>query len=124
MLVLNFREHEKSMVKLRKLLPDSKKIRRRQRIFVNMNITFIAWLIEFLGGFAGVLMIFLPQQNITTRALQMLTGFMSFIVVPCAYLMNSSDIKSAIIDNKFYVVFRKRFFPHINQLKYNNNIRT
>ena len=74
-LPFHFREHEKSMVKLQKLLADSKKIRRRRRIFLNMHISFVAWLIESFGGVAGMLMIFLPHENRTTRGLQYITGF-------------------------------------------------
>ena len=109
------------MVKLGKLLPDSKKIRRRRRIFLNMHTTFVAWLIEFFAAFVGILMVFLPHQNRTTRGLQYILGLMYFFVIPSAYLMNSSDVKSMILDNPTYVKFTSRFFPRINQIGPVNN---
>ena len=109
------------MVRLRKLLTNSKKVRRRRRIFLNMHITFVTWLLEFIGGFAGVLMIFLPHENRTTRGLQLFTGFMYFLIVPSAYLINSSDVKNLIIDNPTYLKFTNRFFPRINQIVPVNN---
>ena len=86
-----------------------------------MNITFVAWLIEFVGGFTGMLMIFLPHENRTTRSLQYITGFMYCIVTPGAYLMNSLDVKSVIIDNPIYLRFTNTFFPRINQIVPVNN---
>ena len=111
------------MVKLHKLLAASKKIRRRRRIFLNMHISFVAWVIESFGGVAGMLMIFLPHENRTTRGLQFITGFVYFLVVPCAYLMNSSDVKSVILNNATYLKFTNRFFPRINQIAPVNNNR-
>ena len=117
----NFREHRQSMITLRTLLTERKKLRRRRRIFLNIHITFVAWLMEFFGGLAGALMIFLPHENRTTRGLQLITGFMYFIATPCAYLMNSSDVKSMILDNPIYLKFTNTFFPHINQIVPVNN---
>ena len=109
------------MVRLRKLLTDTRKVRRRRRIFLNMHITFFTWLIEFSGAFVAMLMIFLPYENRTTRSLQYITGFMYLIVTPCAYLMNSSDVKSVIMDNPIYLKFTNTFFPRINQIVPVNN---
>ena len=111
-----YRDHDQSMVKLRKLLTDSKKIRRRRRIVLNMHITIIAWLSEFLGGLAVCFMVFLPPENGTTRGLMYISGVMYFIVVPSVYLMNSSEVKSGILDNKMYIAFLNLFYPRINEI--------
>ena len=104
------------MVKLRKLLTDSRKIRRGRRIFLNMNITIMTWITETFGGHIFVLMSYYPDENRTTRGLHCILGFMYMIVIPCSYLLNSSDVKKMIIDNRIYLAFTNKFFPNINQL--------
>ena len=116
-----FRENEESLENLRQLLTDANKIRRRRRILLNIHITVMAWLLECLGSISVFLMIFLPPENGTTRGLQFITGVMYFIVVPSVYLMNSSDVKSAIVDNRIYLAFVNRLYPRINQIAPVNN---
>ena len=116
MTFLFYRENEESLVKLRKLLTDTHKIRRRRRILLNIHITVIAWLLECVGSISVFLMIFLTPENGTTRGLQLISGAMYFIVVPSVYLMNSSDVKSAIVDNRIYLAFVNRLYPRINQI--------
>ena len=109
------------MVKLRKLLSDSRKIRRRRRIFLAMNITIVSWLTEFFGNIAWGLMGYYPQENRTTRGLQYILFFMYFIVIPSSYLLNTSDIRKTIVDSRIYLAFTNRFFSHINQIRPANN---
>ena len=116
-----FRENEESLEKLRQLLTDAHKIRRRRRILLNIHITVIAWLLECLGSISVFLMIFLTPENGTTRGLQLITGVMYFIVVPSVYLMNSSDVKSVIVDNRIYLAFVNQLYPRINQIAPVNN---
>ena len=116
-----YRDHEERMVKLRKLLTDRIKIRRRRRILLNIHITIIAWLLEFLGGLGVVFMFFLPPENGTTRGLMYISGVMYGIVVPSVYLMNNSKVKSVILDNQIYLAFINQFYPRINQIVPANN---
>ena len=118
---LFYRENEESLEKLRMLLTDAHKIRRRRRILLNIHITVIAWLVECLGSISVFLMIFLTPENGTTRGLQFITGIMYFIVVPSVYLMNSSDVKSVIVDNRIYLAFVNQLYPRINQIAPVNN---
>ena len=110
------------MEKLRTLLPENKKIRRRRRIFLNMNIHIIAWIIELFGNLSFVLMIWGTQENWTTRGLEVVVGFIYSIAIPYTYLMNSSDIKKMVLDNWIYLAFINKFFPHINQTVLSNNV--
>ena len=105
------------MVKLRKLLTDSRKIRRGRRIFLTMNITIMSWITESFGSIIFMLMGYYPDENRTTRGLQCILGFTYMIVIPCSYLLNSSDVKKMIIDNRIYLAFINKFFPHIHQLR-------
>ena len=109
------------MVKLRNLLSDSRKIRRRRLIFLSMNITIISWLTEFVGSIAITLMILFPQEKRTTRLLEYLIDSIYLIIVPCTYLMNSSDVKNRIVDNRIYLAITNRFFTHVNKIVPKNN---
>ena len=105
------------MVRLRNLLSDRGKARRNRRILLNMQVSFLAWLLEFIGGLIIVLMIFLPQENDMTRGLNLLTGVFFLIIVPSAYLINGADVKSAIVDSKPYLAFINTFAPNsMNQI--------
>ena len=105
------------MVKLRKLLSDSAKARRNRRIILNMQVTFLAWLLEFIGGLIAIMVVFLPHENNVTPGLLLLTEVFYCIIVPSAYLINSADLKSAIIDSKPYLAFTNKFAPHsMNQI--------
>jgi hypothetical protein len=114
--IFYFREHDQNMVKLRKLLADSRKIRTRRRIFLNLNITFMSWIAECFGSITWGLMSYYPQENRTTRGLQCILGVMYMIVIPCSYILNSSDVKKMIIDNRIFLGFTNKFFPRINQV--------
>ena len=109
------------MVKLRKLLSDSSKIRRRRCIFLSMNITIISWLTECIGSVAMTFMIYYPQENRTNRVLLCFIISIYFIIVPCTYLMNSSDVKNRIVENRIYLAITNMFFPHVNQIVPINN---
>ena len=81
-----------------------------------MNICITAWIIELLGSFVGIVVFFSPQEYRTTMALQILCGIIYNIAVPSTYLINSKDVKKRILDNRIYLSFTNRFFPHVNQI--------
>ena len=116
-----YRDNEESMVKLRKLLTDSRKIRRRRRILLNIHITIIAWLIEILGALTVFFMFFLPPEIGSVRGMMYISSILYGIVVPSVYLMNNSEDKSVILDNKIYQAFVNQFYPRINQIVPENN---
>ena len=80
--VFNFSEHDKSMFNLRKLLSKSSKIKRNRRLLLNLQISCIAWATELIGGLVGVLMVFLPFENVSSRVRQIVTDFVYFVILP------------------------------------------
>ena len=107
---LKFREHHKSMYNLRKLLEKSSKIKRNRRLLLNLQISCIAWAIEVIGGLVGILVIFLPFQNVSTRGRQIVSDALYFVILPSIYLTNSDETKSSILQNKLYLRFTDHFF--------------
>ena len=95
---------------LKKILNEESKIRRRRRILLNMHITMVAWLIEFLGYFFGLLASFMLQDNKAMRASQIASSIIYFVVVPSSYLFNTTDIKEFLMNNDIYEKFTNAFF--------------
>ena len=101
------------MLKLRELLCDSSKVKRRRRIFLNMQMTFLAWVVEFFGFVVIVLGIFIigKNNNIITFVIQNVTALLIFILVPGTYLINNSSFKSLVLQNRVYLNFIDKLFP-------------
>ena len=75
---------------------------------VNIKVTFIAWIIEFIGS---ILQAFVPKVFghglVGTGAGEIFTVFFYFVLLPFSYLINDSDIKNAIVDeNWFHAISR------------------
>ena len=101
------------MFKLRKILDDSSKARRHRRINLNIQITFLSWIMEVLGFFFPFLGLFvLGHGNVlVNHLLQTITALFYFAIVPSMYLINSSDFKAYIVDSQFYLNLDKLLNP-------------
>ena len=108
--VFNFSEHDKSMFDLRKLLSKGSKIKRNRRLLLNLQISCIAWATELIGGLVGALIVFLPFENVSSRARQIVTDFVYFVILPTIYLTNSDENKSLILQNGMYLRINDLFF--------------
>ena len=105
------------------MLNDNSKIYRRQRILLNIHITILAWLVECTGYLLGFISTFLGHENNTTRGLQALIGVIYFVLVPSTYLVNNSNSKSIILENKMYLSIINKFFPrHVVVNASNDNV--
>ena len=71
----------------------------------------LGWLTEF----SGFLLIFFGSyifghgNSVVTLVLQSLTIFIYYIIVPCIYLINDSDLKADIAETETYFNFLKLF---------------
>ena len=92
------------MIKLRKILSDSSKNERHRHNLFNIHITFLGWLVEFVGIFVIILGSFILGHSspFTTLILQTLTITIYFNILPLVFLINHSDLKSDIADSKYY----------------------
>ena len=110
---LRFRTHKESIIKLKKLLSKSSKARRHRRNLLNIQITTLAWFIEFLGFYTFLLGSFILGHTDTsvTFLLQVLTTIFNFILLPCIFLISSSQFKNIIADSNWYLVLVHRVSP-------------
>ena len=106
-----FRSHKESMKRLKNLLAKSSKEHRRRQTLLNMQITILAWAVEFLGFCIVFLGTFIlgHENAILTLSLQTLTMTIFFIVCPSVYLVNSLYVKNLIVNSQLYVTFLKAF---------------
>ena len=109
----HFRVDKDQMLKLHKLLTDSSKARRHLRRVLNIQITLLAWLVEFVGFFVFVLGSYLlgEKSSLTTFILQILSYALNFIIVPCIFLINNDQFKTNILESKWYQALIKKFSP-------------
>ena len=114
-----FREHEKMMIRLKKLLHTSSKIRRNRRRLLVLQIQIIAWLVEFIAGIVGLILIMGPITNLPASVIGVFTSIVYFVLVPSVFLINNEDLKSKIIDNEIYLTITNKFFSRsINRIDY------
>ena len=109
---MNFhRTHKESLKKLRKLLSDSSKDIRHRRHLIQIHVTILGWLTEFMGFIVVFLGSYILGHGdaVVTLILQSLTIFIYFHVVPCIYLINDSDLKANFAETTIYINFLKIF---------------
>ena len=104
---ISLRAHKQNMKNLKKLLSDPAKAKRQRRINLNIQITILSWLVEFLSFFVIFLGTFIlgNRNSKVTLAMQTLTAFCYFLVVPSMYLVNSNNFKTVVLESKIYSVF-------------------
>ena len=98
------RDHTESMKKLKKLLSASSKVKRRHRTLLNISITILAWLVEFLAFFIVFLGSFILgyESTTTTLFLQTFSFAIYYVICPSVFLMNSFEMKTKIVENPIY----------------------
>ena len=108
---LFIRSHKESMKHLRKLLDEPTKDRRHRRVLLNIHITTLTWLIEFVGLLFIVLGGFIlgHGNDTVTFTLQTLTLIFFFIIQPCAIWINDSTLKGTILESEWYSSFLRYF---------------
>ena len=121
---MSSRTEKEQLVKLRKLLSESSESRRHRRNLINIHITILSWLVEFIAFFCVLLGSFIlgHDNSIVTLSLQSLTILFYFNVLPCIFLANESDLKGLMADSRLYISALNLFGWADYQTKHNVNI--
>ena len=107
------------MIRLKKLLHTSSKIRRNRRRLLVLQIQIIAWLVEFIAGIVGLILIMGPITKLPASVIGVFTSIVYFVLVPSVFLINNEDLKSKIIENEIYLTITNKFFSRsINRIDY------
>ena len=92
-------------------LSDDAKLKRRRKTTIGIQITFISWILEFIGICITITRLWIFQsQNIgewTDRIFGLFDFFMCLIPIPLSYLLNDEAIKIAIY-LKGWIAFLRR----------------
>ena len=102
-----FRKEKETLVKIGKMLKESSIFRRHRRIMLNIHITFLAWITEFIGFFVIFLGTFVlgHENNFVNFSLQTVTIFVYFNLLPCVFLMNTPEFKDFVSESPIYEKF-------------------
>ena len=103
------------MTSLKKLLDTSSKIRRNRRRLLVLQIQIFAWLVEFIAGIVGLILIMGPITKLPANVIGVFITIVYFVLVPSVFLINNEDLKSKIIDNEIYLTITNKFFSRIDQ---------
>ena len=108
--------------RLDKLLSEKTKARRRKLNDVNIKVTFMTWLIEFIGS---ILLTLIPKLfghgQVGTAAGAILTFSFYFVLLPFCYLVNNSDIKNTIVEESWLHAIRGIFSRTNIEILHKNN---
>ena len=97
-------------MKVAKLLSDQSKVRRRRLTEVNIKVTFIVWLTEFLGSLVLLLStLVFGHDQVGTAVGRTISLVFYFVLLPFLYLVNDSDVKSAIVEDSWVHAIRGIF---------------
>ena len=101
------------MIRLRKLLSDSSKARRHRRNLLNIQITVLAWIIEFIGVSSFLVGSFIlgHTNTTTTFILQTLSATFNFILLPGILSISNSNFKTAVVDSGWYQKLTQQISP-------------
>ena len=93
------------MRKIRKMLSEESIGIRHRRSMINIHITVMHWLTEFLAFLVIVLgsFVFGHGNAIVTLCLQTTSNFFLFNLLPCILLINHSDVKGRIAESEYYI---------------------
>ena len=84
-------------------MSEKSKIRRRKLNEVNIKVTLIVWLTEFVGA---IIMIFsstvFGHAQVGTGIGYIVTSVFYFVLIPFLYLVNDSDVKNTIAEDSWF----------------------
>ena len=108
-ILILFREENKE--RLQSVLSETSKQKRRRRNVINLQMTIIAWSLEFVTGLVNLLIgvkTSNPESNVDFIAcMVIIDGFLNFIIIPSSYILNSDVLKTAIIASGWFQFFRQ-----------------
>jgi len=80
------------------ILSEKVRTRRQRRKTINIQMTIISWLIEFIAGIGNLAIYFLYDENAIVALFAMFTIFINFVVIPGTYILNTEACKRFIIE--------------------------
>ena len=97
--------------RLKTLLTENSKTRRKRNITLNLQIAVLGWLVEVFGFLTCVIGVFIlgHGNSVVTTTLHTLAMTIYAIVLPCSILINSEEVKEYIFSSQWYSNFIDKF---------------
>ena len=96
------------------MLSDESKQMRRRRNSINIKITLLSWILEFISGmFILVVRRLRKNDYLSARMMNWMVFidvFLYFVVIPCTYVLNREVTKRIIIMENWYQGIKSIFF--------------
>jgi len=101
-------------------LSERVRMRRQRRTAINIQMTIISWLIEFITGLTILAMHFLykeagifnkaniPKEAIILICFAMFNIFVNFVMIPGTYILNTDACKQFVIEHGWITALRRR----------------
>ena len=100
-LLVIFRTHNESMIKLRKLISDELKVIRHRRLVLSIQMTITTWIVEVIAA-TGVILVGVTG-NVNKEYANELTLILYAIVLPGIVIVRDSELKEQILMSSWYV---------------------
>ena len=123
-LIYYFRLEQESGVN--ELLNENAKRRRKHTETVNIQMSVMTWLIEFITGCLLIILFTLDDNTTIILIIGLFDTIMTFVAIPGAYILNTEIMKSKIIQNGWFRSLRplrpsRRIHPAQNEAVNNPN---
>ena len=104
------------MKTLRNVISEESKDERHRHNLINIHITVLGWIVEFIGALSVLLGTFIFGQGsaYVTFSLQTLTIIIYFNILPCVFLINDVNVLTNIAATEYYLRVLKFFNWHRN----------
>ena len=93
---------------MQQLLSEESRRKRKRSNAINIQITFITWLLEFSAGILCAVVYF-TASKVASRWLAFLDMTLNFILIPSSYIINNDVNKAVIIAHGWIQGFRRMF---------------
>ena len=110
--IKNKQAENNGVVNVNALLSEESRIKRNRQKTINIQMTFISWLLEFVAGFVGGLQISVHMDPTIIFFIILIFVFLNFIMIPSTYLLNTQICKSIILAQGWWKSARTFLCPN------------
>ena len=79
------------------MLSEKVRIKRQRRKTINIQMTIISWLIEFISGIAILAMYFLFKEANIVTLFAMFNTFLNFVIIPGTYILHTEVCRTLVV---------------------------
>jgi len=93
------------------MLSEKVRIKRQRRKTINIQMTIISWLIEFISGIAILAMYFLFNEANIVTLFAMFNTFVNFVIIPGTYILHTEVFRTFVVAQGWSLSIRRMCHP-------------